>query len=585
MTNILGLSAYFHDAACCLLQDGHLTAAVQEEAFSRRKHDPSLPRQALRYCLAQADLTISDIACVAYYEDPRKKLGRQIWMNGPGLPHSRSILRKMDPGRPEREIREILGFEGPIEIVDHHLSHAASSFYFSGFPDAAIFTVDGVGEWATTTYGSSNGKEIEIFEEVQFPDSLGLLYSTLTAYLGFAVNEGEYKVMGLAPYGQPKYVRQILELVECLSDGQYRLKLRYFDFNSQSQMYSNELQELLGAPARSPENPIDPFHKDIARSLQVVLEDILFQKVSYLHSRVDSANLCMAGGVALNCVANGMLRKKGPFQDLFVQPAASDAGGALGAAAVAHLRLTGNPIHTRLEHVFLGPSFSTESIFRLLESAGLEAIDFRDNEEQLLSAIASRIANGNVVGWYSGRMEFGPRALGARSILADPRDPGMRDKVNSLIKQREGFRPFAPAILEVAAPDHFEIDHASPFMLETCQVRSDIPLPAITHVDNSARIQTVSFQTNPRFARLIQEFGRQTGCPILLNTSFNMKDEPIVCTPVDALICFVRSKMDTLVLEDFLIDRKAISPNWEILLANAQGQVQPAVSHEVYTFF
>jgi carbamoyltransferase len=585
MTNILGLSAHFHDSACCLLQDGKLVAAAQEESFSRRKHDPALPRRAFRYCLDQGGIAISDVDGVAYYENPRKKLGRQLWMFGPALPRERAVLLRLDAGRPEREIREILGYDGYLHIVDHHHAHAASSFYFSGFPEAAILTVDGVGEWATTTYGWSSGQEIEIFEEVQFPDSLGLLYSTLTSYLGFSVNEGEYKVMGLAPYGKPIYTDEIYTLVEPLAGGQYRLNLQYFDFTSRNSMYSPDLIQLFGRPPRPPGAEIEQFHENLASSLQTVLEKILLEKVFYLYDKVQSENLCMAGGVALNCVANGRILREGPFRRLFVQPAASDAGGALGAAAIAHLHMTGEAPRVGLEHVYLGPAFPTEAILELLESTGLAFQDFRYRERDLLIATVQRLAEGKVVGWFQGRMEFGPRALGARSILADPRDPTMRDRINALVKKREAFRPFAPAVLEAKVQEHFDLDHASPFMLETCQVRSALDLPAITHVDNSARAQTVTARTHPRFAHLLEEFERQTGCPILLNTSFNMKDEPIVCMPVDALLCFVRSGIDTLVIEDFLIDRSALCRSWPNLFSEINNGDDPSVSHRVYTLF
>jgi len=561
MPNILGISAYFHDSACCLLKDGGLIAAAQEERFSRRKHDPSLPRMAALYCLAEGKLTISDIDCVAYYEDPYKKLERQIYIMSPNLSEEAVFRVWRNAKRPIREIREILGYEGFIKIVDHHQAHAASSFFFSGFPEAAVLTVDGVGEWATTTYGYAQDREINIFEEVHFPHSIGLLYATITSYLGFSVNDGEYKVMGLAPYGKPVYADKIRRLLSLQHGGQYLLNLDYFDFTRRDRMFTDSLPELLGQPPRQADAQISTFHTDLARSLQVVLEEILLAKAHYLHERTNSENLCMAGGVALNCVANSHILNKGPFKNLFVQPAAGDAGTCLGAATLAFSQLTGlRPNIKRLQHVYLGPEFSSNQIATLIEDTAIIAQDFRGRETELLSATVDRLAAGKVIGWFHGRMEFGPRALGARSILADPRDSTMRDRINALVKKRESFRPFAPAVLESKAHLHFDLTHPTPFMLETCQVRSVLALPAITHVDNSARVQTVDEKATSRIGRLLEAFEEQTGCPILLNTSFNLRDEPIVCTPADAIWCFARSEIDTLVLEDFIIDRSGLGP-------------------------
>ena len=585
--NIIGISCFFHDAACCLLKNGVLVAAVEEERFSRRKHDAGIPKRAFNYCLEEGGLTIDQVDCVAYYEEPAKKLARQIWMMLPGFTSEKKVLARLDPRRPEREIREVLGYDGPIEYVGHHQAHAASSFYYSGFKDAAVFTVDGVGEWDTTSFGRGNGNGLELLETVEFPHSLGLLYSTITGYLGFEVNEGEYKVMGLAPYGKPRHVDLIRKLIINEPGAQYRLDLRYFDFTSFNRMHSDEMLSLFGHPPRQPRTEILDFHKDLARSLQYVLEEILMDKLQYLHQLTGSENLCMAGGVALNCVANGRIKREGPFKRMFVQPAAGDSGGALGAAAIAHKRRTNGKTDSLsiFRHAYLGPRFSSEEIASFVESTGVKAQDFRGREPELLEAVAQRLAAGKVVGWFHGRMEFGPRALGARSILADPRGEKTQDRINSIIKQRESFRPFAPAVLEERTAAHFDLDHASKYMLETCQVRSPIKLPAITHVDGSARVQTVDDETNPRFARLLRSFERLTGCPILLNTSFNMNYEPIVCSPVDALICFIRSGLDTLVLEDFIIDRSAISVMSQFLLRRA-AQVRPsAITHKTYTLF
>ena len=592
--NIIGISAGYHDSACCLLQDGKLVAAVQEERFSRIKNDRSFPTNAFHYCMREGGITIADVDGMAYYEDPEQKLGRQVWMAFvPNLPANRrdKIFDRMAAVQPAQMVRESWGFDGPVEMVDHHLSHAASSYYFSGYDEAAIMTVDGVGDWATTTYGFGKGPHIERLEQVDFPDSLGFFYSAITGYLGFEVNEGEYKVMGLAPYGEPEYADQIRKLIEVTSEGQYRLNMKYFGFLAEDCMYTQELVDLLGQPAREPESELTQFHMDVAQSAQVVLEEIMLEKTRYLHSKVPSDNLCMAGGVALNVVANGRCLREGPFKRLFVQPAAGDAGGSVGAAAVAYVRMTGEqPPIKALDQVYLGPANSKSDAYKVLKASLARFQDFRDKEDELIKFAVDRLVEGKVIGWSQGRMEFGPRALGARSIIADPRRPEMRDRINALVKMREAFRPFAPAVLESQAHEHFELDHASPFMLETCQVISEIDLPAITHIDGSARIQTVNDSTNPRFAKLIQEFYRRTGCPILLNTSFNLRGSPIVCTPVDAIRCFINSQIDMLIVEDFALDRAGMPPFWEVLgiYGNEQGSMdarlaRAAVGHSVYT--
>ena len=587
--NIIGLSAFYHESACCLLQDGQLAAAASEERFSRVKHDPRLPVQAFRYCLRAGGLSLPDVDVVAYYESPVKKLSRQLWA---GLPQGDDALAWLDPYQPERAIRERLGYDGPILFFDHHQSHAASTFFYSGFRDAAILTVDGVGEWATTTYGRGEEAALEVFEEVRFPHSLGLLYATITSYLGFRVNNGEYKVMGLAPYGEPRFVDQIYTLIDDGPGGQYTLAMDYFDFVRGRRMFAPALCDLFGAPPRVPESALTPFHCDVARSVQVVLEEILLTKVRYLAGRVDSGNLCMAGGVALNGVANGRIVREGPFERLFVQPAAGDAGGSLGAAALAHIEQTGRRhSHEPLAHVFLGPHFDTDEAASVLAATGLPAHDFRHREADLLDAVVDRLVQHQVVGWFHGAMEFGPRALGARSILANPLDPDIRDRLNARIKKRETFRPFAPSVLAEHAADHFVLDHPSPFMLETCRVASPLALPGITHIDGSARPQTVDRVHNPRFAALLEAFYRRTGCPMLVNTSFNMRGEPIVCTPADALLCMGRSGLDALVLEDFLLDRAMLPDTWEPLLAawqsrrrSAFAQRKSAIEENLYTF-
>jgi len=598
--NILGLSAFFHESACCLLRDGVLVAAAEEERFSRVKHDPRLPVSAFRFCLEAGGIGITDVDCVAYYEMPVRKLARQLWSGAPaGAP---ADLPWLDPGRPERAIREGLGFEGPIRMFDHHASHAASAFFWSGFDEAAVLTVDGVGEWATTAYGRGRGASIERLEMVEFPHSLGLLYSTLTSWLGFAVNDGEYKVMGLAPYGEPRCLDAMRQLVSSGPGGQIRLDLRFFDFLHGRRMFSPRLSELLGAPPRSPGEEITQLHKDVARSLQAVLEEILLEKAGWLHRQTGLADLCMAGGVALNVVANGRLLREGPFERLFVQPAAGDSGGCLGAAALAHAELTGErPRGTGsggpMRHAFLGPRWSAEAVAEILAATGLPAVDFRGREAELLEAVVDRLVRGEVIGWFHGALELGPRALGARSLLADPRDPGMRDRLNRLVKKREAFRPFAPSVLAEHAAEHFALAHPSPFMLETCAVTSPLELPAITHVDGSARPQTVDPTPSaaaPRYAALLEAFHRRTGCPLLVNTSFNVAGEPIVASPVDALFSLGTSGIDALVLEDFLLDRAALPEGWGERLAawrrpggarsSFAADRRSAISEELYTF-
>lgn len=587
---VVGLSAFYHESTCCLVRGGELVAAASEERFSRVKHDPRLPVEAFRFCLeAGGGLDPADIDAVAYYESPAEKHSRQLWAlaqgggSGAGPPW-------LDPGRPEREVRERLGWEGPLRTYPHHLSHAASAYLYSGYPEAAILTVDGVGEWATTTYGRGVGGDLELFDEVRFPHSLGLFYSTVTAYLGFRVNGGEYKVMGLAPYGQPRHAERLRRVLRNGPGGAFSLDLAYFDFLHGRRMYSDALSELLGERPRRPGDEIEPRHADLARSAQEVLEEVLLDKVRHLHERVGGDSLCMAGGVALNCVANGRILREGPFRHLFVQPAAGDAGGALGAAALAHRDLAGGRV-SPLRHVFLGPRWSSGEVAELLAAAGLDAADHRGREEALVEDVAARLAAGQVVGWFQGAMEMGPRALGARSLLASPLDPGMRDRLNRRIKRREGFRPFAPAVLADRARDWFDLDHPSPFMLETCAVTSRRPLPAVTHVDGSARPQTVDPATAPRFAALLAAFERRTGCPVLLNTSFNVRGEPIVRSPADALFCLADTGIDALAVEDFVIDRPALPVGWQRLLAPWRGEPappgagdDPGLAGALYTF-
>jgi carbamoyltransferase len=586
MTAVVGIAGYCHDSAAALLVDGQLVAACEEERFSRVKHHAGLPLRACRSCLDQAGLGIADVDAIGFYENPVARLARQLWSGLPDLPAVRDgAYLRHDSTRAGREIRERLGFAGPLHFVDHHLAHAASAYHCSGFERAALLTVDAVGEWATSCHGRAEAGRIELTEADVFPDSLGMFYSAITAYLGFDVNDGEAKVMGLAPYGEPSFVDRLRRVVDVDADGRVRLDMQYYAFLDSDEMYSARLPELLGRPPRAPRTDIDPFHCDIARSAQAILEDCLLLKVRRLHDQLPFDDLCLAGGVALNCVANGRTAREGPFRRLFVQPAANDAGAAIGAAACAHLELTGRPVRMgRMGHAYLGPAFSPEEVRRQLGPSAVAARHF-DRVEELLREVAGRLADGQVVGWFQGRMEFGPRALGARSILADPRDPGMRRRLNRLVKNREDFRPYAPAVLEEEAAAHFELDHPSPFMLETCRVTSPIPLPGITHVDGSARVQTVSAEDSPLFHGLIREFERLTGCPMLLNTSFNGRDEPIVCTPGDAVLCFLRTGLDSLVLERSLLDRRTVSADWKRWVAETVEPVSAHPGSSVYALF
>ncbi|MEM6454288.1 MAG: carbamoyltransferase C-terminal domain-containing protein [Acidobacteriota bacterium] len=603
--NVLGVSSHYHESACCLLQGGRLTAAVQEERLSRVKHDPRLPTSAMRACLARAadadgaPFDLLDVDLIAYYERPTATLARQL---AAGVPREAQQDRPwLDPHRVAREIRTLWGWDGPIYFADHHRAHAVSAYAFSGMDAAAIFTVDGVGEGTTTTYGRAAGRRVEVLDAVPFPHSLGLLYATLTSYLGFRVNSGEYKVMGLAPYGRPRHVDAICQLIAMGPDGQFLLQRRYVDFVRGARMYSDALCDLFGGPPRASGAPIEPRHRDIARSLQLVLEEILLEKLAWLRARVDLPDLCMAGGVALNAVANGRILREGPFARVFVPPAPGDAGACLGAAVLgwwaadgvggdgvggdgvggdrvgdeaardaddaerdgddASARASCRPAGVTpspMVDARLGPRYDTATCVAVLDALGLPWTDHRGDEDALLERTVDHLVAGGVVGWFHGAMEFGPRALGARSLLADPRDPAMRARLNERVKRREMFRPFAPSVHLAHAREHFDLDRPAPFMLSTCAVTSTLELPAITHVDGSARPQTVDPAVQPRYARLIERFHARTGCPIVLNTSFNVADEPIVCSPVDALLCFLRAGLDALVLEDALVERRDV---------------------------
>jgi carbamoyltransferase len=586
--NILGISAFYHDSAACLLRDGMIVAAAQEERFSRKKHDPGFPRHAIKYCLREAGLAdASQLDLVAFYEKPFLKFDRLLssyLASAPrGLP---SFVKAMPPWMKEKiwlkaTIGSALDFSGPIIFPEHHESHAASAFFPSPFEQAAVLTLDGVGEWTTTSVGRGNGNKIELLEELRFPHSLGLLYSAFTYYLGFRVNSGEYKVMGLAPYGEPAFYDLILsEVIDLKEDGSFRLNLRYFDFVAGLRMTNRAFDELFGGPPRKPEAELTRRHMDMARSLQDVTEEVMLRMARYAHERTGERYLCLAGGVALNCVGNGRILRDGPFEKIWIQPAAGDAGGALGAALLAW-----HEYHNKPRAVIPGVDGQAGSLL----GPGYHAAAFLEREavphrvfsgDDLADHVAGLLEEGKVIGWFQGRMEFGPRALGNRSILADPRRSDMQEKLNLKIKSRESFRPFAPAVLEERAADCFDLSTSSPYMLFIAPVREELrvstdnhepptmmarlkqrrsTLPAITHVDFSARVQTVSAKLNRPFYELLCAFERRTGCPVLVNTSFNVRGEPPVCTPEDAYRCFMRTEMDYLVLGNFLIEKETES--------------------------
>jgi carbamoyltransferase len=597
---VLGISAFYHDSAAAILVDGKIVAAAQEERFTRKKHDSSFPRSACRYVLKEAGLSYKDLSAVAFYEKPFLKFERLLETYHAFAPSGFvSFVSAMLAWTKEKlfmrrmlreQLAELGDGEVPTYFPEHHLSHAASAFYPSPFEEAGIVTVDGVGEWATTTIGRGRGKDIEILKELHFPHSIGLLYSAFTFYTGFAVNSGEYKLMGLAPYGNPdaqrtaEYKKKIeTDLVDLRKDGSVVLNMEYFDYATGLKM-ANEAkwEKLFGIPRRKPESEISQGYMDMALAIQQVTQESVLRLAKTASELTGCKNLVMAGGVALNCVANGKILRAGIFDDIWIQPAAGDAGGAVGAAyAVWHIfygnerQLNGRRDAT--EGSYLGPDFSDKEIERVLERYGAKALHYEEFH-CLAEDVARKLGEGNVVGWFQGRMEFGPRALGNRSILGDARNPEMQKKLNLKIKCREGFRPFAPSVLQEDIGEYFELDRESPYMLLVAPVRQDkqIPLPAgyydkplyerlyflrsdlpaITHIDYSARIQSVSRETNPRYWELINQFKQQTGYSVIVNTSFNVRGEPIVCTPEDAYRCFMRTDMDYLVLGNYVLDKK-----------------------------
>jgi len=562
---ILGISCYYHDAAAALLKDGEIIAAAQEERFTRKKHDQDFPINAIRYCLKEGGITASDLDYVGFYDKPFIKFERILSTYLATFPKSlRSFLKALPLWLRQKlwipsTIKHELDYHGEVLMIEHHMSHAASAFLVSPFEEAAIITVDGVGEWATSTIGRGKGRDIELFREVRFPHSLGLLYSAVTYYLGFKVNSAEYKVMGLAPYGEPKYYDQMRELIHYQDDGSFKMNMKYFSYDYGLTMTNARFNKLLGRPVREAEGKIEQFHKDVAASAQKVTEEIVLGMARFAHEQTGSKNLCMAGGVALNCVANGKVLRETPFENIFIQPAAGDAGGAVGVATYLYHTVLDNDRKWTWGHAYLGPEYSSDEIRSYLEKGGVKFAEL--SESELLDKVADDIVAQKVIGWYQGRMEFGPRALGNRSIIADARNPENKDVVNMKIKFRESFRPFAPTVLEEKVSDWFELDQPSPYMLLVAQVREDKrEIPSVTHVDGSARIQTVNRDDNPRYYDLIRRFEDKTDCPVIINTSFNVRGEPIVCTPHEAYLCFMRTNMDVLVLDRFYMVKEDQAP-------------------------
>jgi carbamoyltransferase len=595
---ILGISAFYHDSAAALVEDGRIVAAAQEERFTRKKHDASFPRNAVNYCLEAAGVKLADIDHIAFYDKPFLKFERlletyialapqgfrsfqmaiPLWLKEKLF--QKSLLRKK-----LKEFDEEIAAD-KLLFTEHHLSHAASAFFPSPFEKAVVLTMDGVGEWATTSAAIGEGNRLEIFQEIHFPHSLGLLYSAATYYTGFKVNSGEYKVMGLAPYGEPKYAKLILDnLIDLKPDGSFRLDMSYFDYCTGLTMTNERFAKLFGAPVRTPDKLLTPFHMDVAASIQAVLDEAVLRLTRSLAAKTGARNLCLAGGVALNCVANGKVLRDGKFDSIWIQPAAGDAGGAVGAALAGYHQFKGQPRTVGntdgMSGAFLGPEFSQAEIEQRLTAAGAHFTVL--DEAAMVETTAKALADQLAVGWFQGRMEFGPRSLGARSILGDARSPAMQRNLNLKVKYRESFRPFAPAVLREDVADWFELDSDSPYMLVVADVRQDkrrtmteaeqalfgidklnisrSEIPAVTHIDYSARIQTVSGATNPLFHRLLTRFKALTGCPVLVNTSFNVRGEPIVCTPEDAFRCFMGNELDLLVVGRCVMKKAEQNPD------------------------
>lgn len=560
--NVLGISCYYHDAAAALVRDGVVIAAGEEERFTRRKHDQSFPANAIRFCLEFAGLRGSDLDLVVFYEKPLRKLQRGLQMAAPLGAQSRETVSRHirhyvhQVTTLPRLLEDTIGYRGELQYCEHHLSHAASCFYASPFAEAAILTVDGVGEWVTTGQFLGNGSRIESVREIHYPQSLGMVYAALTAYLGFEVNEGEYKVMGLASYGEPAYAAEMAKLIELNADGSFRVDLSYFDYvHSPDRMFSPRLVELLG-PSRLPTAPIERRHKDIAASAQARIEEALINLVRSLRDVCDTPNLCLAGGVSHNVVANSAIQRSGLFDGMFIQPAAGDSGGAVGAALEGYWRAGEWPRIPQIDYdTCLGPAFDEPAIVRALETHGLA---FRKHApDELCREVARLVHDDLIVGWFQGRMEFGPRALGHRSILGNACNPETKEILNLRVKLREEFRPFAPVVTEDALQAYYDQPTPSPYMLYAPRVKPGLEarVPASTHVDGTSRVQTVSKAQDPLFYGLLKEFESLSGVPVLINTSFNIKGEPIVCTPEDAVRCFVGTDIDYLAIGDFLAEK------------------------------
>jgi len=589
--NILGISAFYHDSAACLIKDGNIIAAAQEERFTRKKHDQAFPSSAVNYSLENAGLSIGDIDIVAFYEKPFVKFERILETYMSYAPYGIGSFLKAMPLWIKQKlwikdfINKELGYDGTIIFPEHHESHAAAAFFPSPYQEAAFLTIDGVGEWTTTSYGVGRDKSVSILADIKFPHSLGMLYSAFTYYTGFKVNSAEYKVMGLAPYGESRYKDIILDkLIDLREDGSFRLNMEYFDYPAGLRMTNDKFNSLFGGPPRKPESELTQREMDLARSVQEVTEEVVLRIARHIRKETGQKYLCLAGGVALNCVANGSLLREGIFDDIWIQPASGDAGGALGAALMAWYQYLGNgrtATGTDMQSgSYLGPEYSGDEIREFLEERG---IPYRElGREALVDEVSDLIIEEKTIGWFQGRMEFGPRALGSRSIIGDARSPRMQETMNLKIKFRESFRPFAPSVLEEDAAEYFEMDHQSPYMLLVAPVkkerrkemseaekklfgieklniiRSDIP--AVTHLDYSARVQTVSSKTNPLYHELISRFKEKSGCSLIVNTSFNVRGEPIVCTHEDAYRCFMRTNMDYLVLGNFLLNKAGQKP-------------------------
>ncbi len=590
--NILGISAFYHDSAACLVQDGKIVAAAQEERFTRKKHDAGFPHNAVEFCLKAGGITSQDLDYVAYYDKPFIKFERILETYLAYAPSGIGSFIKAIPMWIKEKIwmkdliQKNLDYSGKIIFPSHHESHAASAFYPSPYHKAAVLTLDGVGEWATASYGVGEGNDIKLLAELRFPHSLGLLYSAFTYYAGFKVNSGEYKVMGLAPYGEPKYKDVILnELIDLKEDGSFKMNMKYFNYCAGLTMTSARFNRLFGGPPRKPESKITQREMDLARSVQEVVEEIMLRMAKHIYKETGMKNLCLAGGVALNCVGNGRVLRDGPFKNIWIQPAAGDAGGALGCAlAVWHSYLgmerTTNNVKDVQQGSYLGPGCSNSEIEKYLKTNNIPYKYLKG--EQLFEPVAKLLANEKVIGWFQGKMEFGPRALGGRSIIGDARSPKMQETMNLKIKFRESFRPFAPSILREDVYEYFELKCESPYMLLVAPVKNDkrkemskeeanlfgieklnkirSVVPAITHVDYSARVQTVEEEDNPNYYKLIKAFKELTGCPVVINTSFNVRGEPIVCTLEDAYKCFMRTDMDYLVIENLILDKKEQKP-------------------------